>query len=82
MGRSLFQWMKGRFEKPVAIMEFVSPSHPVRMHIDVENSEELRIWAKHLDVSPEAIVEAVQKVGNAIPAVRKELGIKEEDLMP
>jgi hypothetical protein len=55
------------------------PLRPDRLHIDVDDPEDLRIWSKHLGVSPEAIAEVIEKVGNAIPAVRKELGISEPD---
>lgn len=55
------------------------PLRPDRLHINVGDLEDLRIWSKHLGVSPEAIAEVIKKVGNAIPAVRKELGISEPD---
>ena len=38
------------------------------------NLHELHYWAKHLNVSKEALQKAVDKVGNSAAAVRKELG--------
>ena len=35
---------------------------------------EVRYWTKHLNVSKQQLQKAVDKVGNAAAAVRKELG--------
>lgn len=45
-----------------------------RAHIDTADETQLRHWAKHLNVSPDILLEAVGKVGNRIETVRKELG--------
>ena len=37
---------------------------------------EVQYWTKHLGVSREELQRAVDKVGNAAAAVRKQLGIK------
>lgn len=63
-------------------MEFAKQPHPDRLHIDVEDAEELHALAKHLGVSPEEIISAVEKVGDSIDTVRKELGIPEEPAEP
>jgi hypothetical protein len=61
-------------------MQFASPPHHSdRRHIDVDDPEDLRIWSKHLGVSPEAIRKVTEKVGNAVPSIRKELGISEPE---
>ncbi|MFZ0524538.1 MAG: DUF3606 domain-containing protein [Xanthobacteraceae bacterium] len=46
---------------------------PDRSKIALEHPEEARHWAKHFDVSEETLRQAVEKVGNAAAAVRKEL---------
>jgi hypothetical protein len=55
------------------------PPHPDRLHIDVDDPEDVHIWSKHLGVKPKALIEAIQTVGPAVPSVRKELGISEPD---
>jgi hypothetical protein len=46
---------------------------PDRSKIDVEDAKQLKYWTKSLGVSKEDLLEAVDKVGNAAAAVRKEL---------
>jgi hypothetical protein len=50
--------------------------------VKVEDAEELHALAKHLGVSPEEIISAVEKVGDSIATVRKELGIPEDPAEP
>ena len=45
-----------------------------RSRINVNEDYELRDWAKRLEVSPEKLKEAVNKVGPMADDVRKELG--------
>jgi hypothetical protein len=47
---------------------------PDRSKISITEAHEVRYWTKHLDVSQEELLRAVEKVGNAAAAVRKELG--------
>jgi hypothetical protein len=58
-------------------MPTTKPRRPDRAHVRIDRPEELRFWAKHFGKSEGAIVEAVNKVGNAISTVRKELGLPE-----
>jgi hypothetical protein len=46
---------------------------PDRSKIDAQNAKELKYWTKALGVSKEALLEAMEKVGNAAATVRKEL---------
>jgi hypothetical protein len=46
---------------------------PDRSKIDAQNAQELKYWMKALGVSKEALLEAIEKVGNAAATVRKEL---------
>lgn len=47
---------------------------PDRSKIAMSEAHEVRYWTKHLDVSQDELARAVDKVGNAAAAVRKELG--------
>ena len=49
------------------------PIRPDRSKISLDG--ELVYWTKHLGVSKEDLIRAVNKVGNAAAAVRKELGL-------
>lgn len=55
------------------------PLRPDRLHINVDDPDDLRIWSKHLGVSPKAIRNVSEKVGNAVPSIRKELGVNEPE---
>ncbi|HYI29108.1 MAG TPA: DUF3606 domain-containing protein [Bradyrhizobium sp.] len=44
-----------------------------RSKINMHESHEVQYWTKHLKVSKEQLQKAVDKVGNAAAAVRKEL---------
>jgi hypothetical protein len=48
---------------------------PDRSLINMSEEHELKYWTKHLGVTREELQRAVEKVGNAAAAVRKELGI-------
>lgn len=47
---------------------------PDRSLINMNEEHEVKYWTKHLSVSREELQRAVDKVGNAAAAVRKELG--------
>ena len=47
---------------------------PDRRLINMQEDYEVKYWTKHLDVSRDELQRAVDKVGNAAAAVRKELG--------
>lgn len=49
-------------------------AQPDRSLINMAEDHEVKYWTRHLDVSREALERAVEKVGNAAAAVRKELG--------
>ena len=44
-----------------------------RLHIDVTDEKLLGRWAKHLDVSRDELLEAIDKVGSNATEVRKQL---------
>lgn len=46
-----------------------------RSKIDMHEPHQVQYWTKHLKVSNEELLKAVEKVGNAAAAVRKELGL-------
>ena len=47
---------------------------PDRSLINMSEDHEVKYWTRHLGVSREELQRAVDKVGNAAAAVRKELG--------
>jgi hypothetical protein len=53
----------------------VKKRQPDRSRINLSENYEVRYWTKHLGVSREDLVKAVEKVGNSASAVRKELGL-------
>ena len=50
---------------------------PHRSHIDLTKADEVRYWIKHLGVEKARLADAIEKVGNSVAAVRKELNIAE-----
>ena len=48
---------------------------PDRSKINMHEPYEVKYWTHALGVSPEELQKAVDKVGNAAAAVRKELGL-------
>jgi hypothetical protein len=46
-----------------------------RSHIAMQNQAEVRRWLKHLGVERSELQHAVDKVGNSVVAVRKQLGL-------
>ncbi len=51
---------------------------PDRSKIDIADASQMKRWSKTLDVSPEELLRAIETVGNAAAAVRKELQTKAE----
>jgi predicted RNA-binding protein YlqC (UPF0109 family) len=47
---------------------------PDRSKINLHQPDEVQYWTRHLNVSKEDLQKAIDKVGNAAAAVRKELG--------
>jgi len=47
---------------------------PVRNFINMDRDDQVKFWTRHLEVTVEDLREAVEKVGNAAAAVRKQLG--------
>lgn len=50
---------------------------PDRSKINMNEHHEVKYWSHALGVSREDLQKAVDKVGNAAAAVRKELGLKD-----
>jgi Protein of unknown function (DUF3606) len=46
------------------------PEKPTRCHIERKH---LKHWAKHLNATPDRLWEVIEKVGNSVAAVEKEL---------
>ncbi|MEO6839701.1 MAG: DUF3606 domain-containing protein [Bradyrhizobium sp.] len=46
------------------------PEKPDRNHIE---RKDIKRWSKHLDATPDQLREAIEKVGNSVAAVEKEL---------
>lgn len=57
----------------VSELALTQPTTPNRNHI---GKGELKHWAKHWKVSPEDVRLAIEKVGNAVGAVHKELKLR------
>jgi Protein of unknown function (DUF3606) len=47
---------------------------PDRGRVDTSDANEVKYLSRHLGVSEEEVLRAVEKVGNSISAIRKELG--------
>jgi hypothetical protein len=46
-----------------------------RSHISMGQAHEVHYWTRHLGVSRDELQRTVDKVGNSVAAVRKELGL-------
>jgi uncharacterized protein DUF3606 len=55
-------------------MKNVEKVSPDRGHFDTSDENEMKYLSRRLGVSEEELLRAVEKVGNSISAVRKELG--------
>jgi hypothetical protein len=49
---------------------------PIRNKIDLTESTQLRAWSRRLDMSPDALRAVVDKVGNSVAAVTKEVELQ------
>ena len=49
-----------------------------RSHIAMQVETEVRYWLKHFGVTKDELQCAVEKVGNSVVAVRKQLGLNGE----
>jgi hypothetical protein len=49
------------------------PDRPIRNHIQ---APDVKHWSKHWKVTPEHIGAAIEKVGNSVEAVEKELRLQ------
>ena len=47
-----------------------------RSHIAMHDKAEVRHWTRHLGVSASDLQSAVDKVGNSVAAVRKQMGLE------
>jgi Protein of unknown function (DUF3606) len=54
-------------------MTLSKPGKPIRHHIE---TQDMKHWSKHWKVLPEQILVAVEKVGNSVAAVQKELRLQ------
>ena len=52
----------------------IKKEQPDRSKINIHEPHEVKYWTRALGISKEDLQKAVDKVGNAAPAVRKELG--------
>jgi Protein of unknown function (DUF3606) len=55
------------------------PVQPDRSKINMNEPNEVKYWTRALKVSKEELQKAVDKVGNSVATVRKELGIIPEE---
>lgn len=55
-------------------MKSVEKATPDRGHIATGDENEMKYLSRHLGVSEEELLRAVEKVGNSISTIRKELG--------
>jgi hypothetical protein len=46
---------------------------PCRSKIILDNENQVRHWARHLDVTEQELVRAIERVGNSAATVRKQL---------
>lgn len=54
-------------------MTLSKPQKPIRNHIQ---ARDIKHWSKHWRVPPEHIRAAIDKVGNSVAAVEKELSLQ------
>ncbi len=49
---------------------------PIRNKIDLAEPVQVRAWSRRLDMSPDALKAVVDKVGNSVAAVTKEVELQ------
>jgi hypothetical protein len=52
----------------------VTKATPDRLHLDLKDELAVRAFLKHCHVTKDELTQAVEKVGNSLAALRKELG--------
>lgn len=53
--------------------KLTKPIPPDRSKIDMQNSGQVRVWSRKLNVSPADLQKVVETVGNSAAQVKKEL---------
>jgi hypothetical protein len=56
-----------------------SKAPQLRSHIAIGDTLEIKYWTKHLGVSRGQLQSVIEKVGNSVAAVRKELAATREE---
>jgi hypothetical protein len=51
----------------------VTKATPDRLHLDLKDERQVRAFLKHCHVTQDELTKAVEKVGNSLAALRKEL---------
>jgi hypothetical protein len=59
-------------------MSIAKPVQPVRNHIQ---PAEIKCWARHWHVTDEQIRMTIEKIGNSVDAVSKELAIDDPEIV-
>ena len=59
--------------KCTSMTTLTKPIKPDRSKIDMQNSTQVRAWAKRLNISPAQLQKVVETVGNSAVEVQKEL---------
>lgn len=57
----------------------VSPFTPDRNNISLQDEAAVKVWVKRLGKSKDEITAAIEKVGPSCAAVRKELGLGDDE---
>lgn len=55
---------------------------PVRNKIDLKDPAQVRVWTRRLGVTADALKAAVDKAGNSIAAVTKEVEMQQREAVP
>jgi Protein of unknown function (DUF3606) len=53
---------------------------PVRNKIDLTEPAQVRAWTRRLEISPDVLKALIDKVGNSVAAVTKEVELQRADL--
>jgi Protein of unknown function (DUF3606) len=56
----------------------ITKSDRSRSHIDINDPAAVRRWSKHLRTTKDELLGAVDKVGNSVVAVRKQINLVEQ----
>ena len=55
---------------------------PVRNKIDLTDPRQVRVWTKRLDINADGLKAIVNKVGDSVATVTKEIELQRSDLQP